>query len=191
MAESPPVHERRQNARHGPTPMEDLLYDSFYSAAVGGSVIAVFYLIFDLIAGQPLYTPSMVGSVWFLNIPPDQATEVRLDMVAYLTLFHFAAFGTLGLMISYIVSKMRRTPQRPIVVTVLIFIWLQAGVVIPPSLVRPGLVEALGFWRLLAGNLLTASAMAAFIWHAHRPSTRTPEAALAEGLDDRRTMTSA
>ena len=43
----------------------DLAYESLYCAAIGGSVIALFFLVIDAVNGQPLFTPSLLGGVLF------------------------------------------------------------------------------------------------------------------------------
>src|SRR5262249_1333713 len=43
----------------------DLAYESLYCAAIGGSVIALFFLVIDAYNGHPLFTPSLLGGVLF------------------------------------------------------------------------------------------------------------------------------
>ena len=89
-------NERRRAGRDIPTKLDDLLYDAFYSAAIGGSVLGLFFLLIDVVAGQPFYTPSLMGSVLFLGMTPEAVTDIRLDLVAYVTMLHMGAFGALG-----------------------------------------------------------------------------------------------
>jgi hypothetical protein len=39
-------------------PLADFLYETFYGGAIGGSILALFFLAVDTLAGQPLFTPS-------------------------------------------------------------------------------------------------------------------------------------
>ena len=103
MEDLPVRSERRQVGRDAPTKLDDLLYDAFYSAAIGGSVLGLFFLLVDVVAGQPFYTPSLMGSVLFLGMTPEAVTDIRLDLVAYVTMLHMGAFGALGLGLSILV----------------------------------------------------------------------------------------
>ncbi|HET9947919.1 MAG TPA: hypothetical protein VFQ22_03220, partial [Longimicrobiales bacterium] len=47
----------------GPTLAEDLAFDAFYGGAIGGSTIALFFLVVDGLQGRPLFTPSLIGHV--------------------------------------------------------------------------------------------------------------------------------
>ena len=53
----------------------DLVYDSFFAGAVGGSAVALFFLFTDLLDGQPLFTPSLIGQVLFQGVPPEEVTR--------------------------------------------------------------------------------------------------------------------
>lgn len=151
----------------GATKTQDLLYDTFYSAAVGGSVTALFFLILDVVAGQALFTPSMIGTVIFTGADPATVTEVRMDMIAYLTLIHFAGFGTLGLGVATLVRNMESLAAHPGIITLFVFLALAAGFFIPAALLFPGLAAEVGIIQILSANALTAVAMAIFLRQAH------------------------
>lgn len=151
----------------GATKTQDLLYDTFYSAAVGGSVTALFFLIYDEIAGQPLFTPSLLGTVVFTGAEPASVSEVRMDMIAYFTLVHFVGFGILGLGVASLVRSMETLAAHPGIITLFIFLALAAGFFGPAALVFPGLAAEVGILQILSANLLTAASMAVFLRRAH------------------------
>jgi len=164
-----PAQERRRYPRHGATVFADLLYDGFYSSAVGGSVLGLFFLLVDSAGGHPFLTPSIMGSVLFLGVPPDAVTEVRLDMVAYFTLIHFTVFGALGMALAVMVYEVELHSRHPGKVMAALFLVLEGGFLASANLLMPGTVAVIGFGRVLVGNLLTALAMAAFMLRSHRP----------------------
>ena len=168
--ENPAVHdERREGEREGPTKLEDLLYDAFYSAAIGGSVLGLFFLLVDTVAGQPFYTPSLMGSVLFLGMTPEAVTEIRLDLVAYFTMIHMGAFGALGIAFSILVYEVELPSHHPARVMALLFLVIEGGFLISANTFMPGVVSAIGFGRILVGNILTATAMALFMLRSHNP----------------------
>ena len=121
-------NERRRAGRDIPTKLDDLLYDAFYSAAIGGSVLGLFFLLVDVVAGQPFYTPSLMGSVLFLGMSPEAVTEVRLDLVAYVTMLHMGAFGVLGLGLSILVYEAELHSHHPTRAVAVLFLVIEGGV---------------------------------------------------------------
>ena len=168
--EHPTVHiERRQGGRDTPTKLDDLLYDAFYSAAIGGSVLGCFFLLVDVVAGQPFYTPSLMGRVLFLGVAPEAVTGVRLDLVAYFTMLHMGAFGALGIAFSVLVYEVELHSHHPARVVGLLFLVIEGGFLISANVFMPGVVAEIGFGRILVGNILTATAMALFMLKSHNP----------------------
>ncbi len=163
------VDERHEEGRDTPTKLDDLLYDAFYSAAIGGSVLGLFFLLVDVVAGQPFYTPSLMGSVLFLGMTPETVTDVRLDLVAYVTMLHMGAFGVLGLGLSVLVYEAEVHSHHPARVVALLFLVIEGGFLISANVFMPGVVAAIGFGRILVGNVLTATAMALFMLKSHNP----------------------
>ena len=161
--------DRRSRERIGPTKLDDLLFDAFYSAAIGGSVLALFFLLVDAMSGQIFQTPSLMGSVLFRGVAPETVTEVHMDMVAYFTMIHMAVFGVLGVLLSVVVYETELHSDHPTRVMVLFFVIVEGGFLVSAQLLMPGVIGAVGFGRILVGNLLTVSAMALFMYQAHHP----------------------
>lgn len=144
------------------------LYETFYGGAIGGSAIALLFLVLDSLAGRPLFTPSAIGTALFIGTAPDVTTEIRLDMVAYYSVVHFGAFLLLG----GVVSKMCRwtglSRSSPVSVTALVFVLLSAAFFGAAGLAMPGIGSTIGIVRVLIANAVTAVAMATFFYLEHR-----------------------
>ena len=148
---------------HRPSRANDLAYGAFYGGALGGSVIAMFFLIMDALRGQALYTPSMMGTALFLDtIVPG----VRIDMVALFSIVHFAAFFALGGVASWLHLTRESVRGRAVVLGATIFGLLTAALFLGNWLLMDGVVAAIGVVEVLIANALTAVAMAAFITKA-------------------------
>ncbi len=154
-------------ARSGDEPLADLLYDAFYGAAVGGSTIAIFFLVVDLIAGHPLFTPSLIGTVLVTGADAAAVTEVRLDMVAYFSAAHFGSFLALGAVVSLMCRWTGLSKTSPRAVVAVVFTLLTAGFLVGGRLLIPGVGAVIGLPAILAANLVTAFSMAAFLKWAH------------------------
>lgn len=147
----------------------DLVYDSVYSGAIGGSVVALFFLIVDAANGQPLYTPSLMGSVLFGGGAAEAASGVRLDMVGYYSAVHFLIFGAAGTLVSFLVHEVELHARHPGEVLLLIFVVLEGGFFMAALVLMPGVMSQLGAFRVAMANLLAAGGMGAFLLKEHNP----------------------
>jgi hypothetical protein len=146
-----------------PSRANDLAYGAFYGGALGGSVIAIFFLIADTIQGQALYTPSMLGTALFTDtIVPG----VRLDMVALFSVVHFATFFVLGGFASWLRLTWKPLRGSMLGLAGVVFALLTASFFVANWLFLDGVLQTLGMVEVLLANVLTAAVMAAFIGRA-------------------------
>jgi hypothetical protein len=169
MSSSASARERRRFTRQRPTVTADLIYDGFYAAAVGGSVLGLFFLLVDSADGQPFFTPSLMGTVLFTGVPAESVTQVRLDMVAYMTMIHILLFGLLGMAVAILVHEAELHSRHPKEVILALFLVLEIGFVVSANQFMPGVVAMIGFGRIVVANLVTAATMALFILRSHNP----------------------
>ena len=169
MSSSDSARDRRRHPRRRATVTADLIYDGFYAAAVGGSALGLFFLLADSVDGQPFFTPSMMGTVLFTGVTPESVTEVRLDMVAYMTMIHMALFGLLGFAVAILVHEAEVHSRHPKELILVLFLVLEIGFLVSANQFMPGVVAVIGFGRIVVANLVTATTMALFILRAHNP----------------------
>jgi len=146
----------------------DLLFDSFYSGAIGGSAVALFFLVADFASGQPFFTPSLMGSVLFLGVPANAVGDVRLAAVAYYSIAHMFSFALVGTGTSWLVQQVELHSEHPFVSLLVLFAIIEVGFFAAASVVLPGVVAELGVLRVGAANLLAAASMAVFFVLSHR-----------------------
>jgi hypothetical protein len=147
----------------------DLIYESFYSGVLGGSVVALFFLVVDAIGGQPLFTPSLMGSVLFSGASAETVSGVRLDMVAWYSLVHFATFAALGTGMTLLVYEVGLHSRHPLLVLVALFAVFEVGFAVAAGLLMPGVMARLGPMTVAAANLLAAGVMGGYLLHEHHP----------------------
>lgn len=146
---------------------EDFLYDSFYSASIGASAVALFFLAIDSIQGQPFFTPSLLGAVMFQGAEAASVSDVRLDMVAYYSAIHMLAFGLLGGLLAFLVHEVELHAKHPVQIFLLFFLVFEGGFLVASHLFMPGVNEVLGYFRIFLANLFAAGVMAAFLYQSH------------------------
>lgn len=164
--------DRRRGPRPAPSFWGDFLYDAFYGGAMGGSAVALVSVVIDAVRFEPLFTPSLLGSVLFLGADPATVTEVNLEMVALFTLVHFFVFGVLGLLMSGLVQRLHELALHPVVVSVTVFVILHGAFVTTDAVLMEGVVEVIGFWWIALVNATAGVAMGLFLLNAHRDSDK-------------------
>lgn len=168
-AHHPADGEQQPLARQRPSLTADLAYDAFFGGGIGGSTIALFFLVMDVLEGRALYTPTMMGAVLFERVAASSVETVRLDMVAFFSVFHFATFALLAAGLSYVSRASRAVEGHFLVMAAIVFSVLTAVILVADWLFMPGVVEALGYGQVMIANALTGLAMGAFMKWSHRP----------------------
>jgi len=156
-------------ARKSSVPVSHILYDAFGAGSTGGSIVALFFLLLDTIQGRTFFTPSLMGTVLFTSTPAQSVAGVRMDMVAYYTLVHFAVFGILGGVVAILLRQVELHSRHPAVMLVTIFLLTEVAFVAAAATLMPGVVAVVGAPKIVAANLLGAAGMASFLLATHRP----------------------
>ncbi|MGE0158387.1 MAG: hypothetical protein AB7T31_03180 [Gemmatimonadales bacterium] len=160
---------RQALARRRPSLTADLVYDAFFGGGIAGSAIALFMLVVDALEGQPLHTPAMMGAVLFDRVAASSVETVRLDMVSYFSIVHFATFAVLAVALSYVARRSRAIEGHLLVMAAIVFAVLTAVLLVADWVFMPGVVATIGYGQALAANALTGLALAAFMKWSHRP----------------------
>lgn len=148
--------------------LADILYETFFGGAIGGSILALFFVVVDAVQGQPLFTPSALGTAFFTEATASSDAEIRLDMVAYFSVVHLAAFLLIGFGLAIAYRRLGSYARRPTVMTALTFAVLTGGFVAVGAVLAPGVIGVIGLHWIAVGNLLTAIGLIAFMEWAHR-----------------------
>ncbi len=158
----------------------DIAYDTFYAGAVGGSIVALFFLFFDIAGGHPpLFTPNLIGSVLFLGADPLSDPGIRYEIVALFALIHFAGFALIGLLVALADQAFKlhqRTPVAAVVSVFLVNLLCFGGA----AVFVPGLIARIGAPFVVGANVLAAIGMMLAVAYGHR---RGAERAVARAED--------
>jgi len=130
------------------------------AGVTGAAVIALFFLLIDLLAGRPLWTPTALGSQLFLGQTLTADAEPRLALVAAYTIVHGIVFIGLGLIAAIAVGdRARLRPRGALAVGAAIFIGVEAFFLAVTGAFAPGLMATVGTGKVAFANLLAATAM--------------------------------
>lgn len=73
-------------------PVDDVLAQGLAGGVLAGAVVAAWFLIVDLIQGQPFHTPAVLAYFFFHR----EALTVTAPLVVFFTVLHLSVFAMLG-----------------------------------------------------------------------------------------------
>lgn len=131
---------------------------------LGGTAVALWFAIIDLIQGKLLATPIMLGtwlgSLFLTNDVPGSAAA----FLGY-TLFHYVAFIVVGIGFAWVVNGAERVPSVIIGLLGLLAlfeVWWVGGT----YLLSRGFGE-LTWLQVFIANIIGAGVMALYLWRQH------------------------
>src|SRR5437867_6224992 len=145
----------------------DIMLDGLFSAAIGALTVALSFLILDLAAGRPLFTPALLGTVLLHGgaAAAQGVTVAPLEVAAY-TAFHFVVFIVLGLLVAWLMSLFEKFPIMFFVLLVLA-LCLQVGFFVLNITLGATLTGQLKPWTVVVANVLAAAGMVVYQWRRH------------------------
>jgi hypothetical protein len=152
----------------------DLFREGTTVGVLGGSVVALWFLVVDLAAGQALETPGALGAALFGGVVAGRAAAV----IGY-TLFHYAAFVAVGLVAAF---STRLAERQPVVLALfaVLFVVFQVGFYGMTAVLHMSQILGQLTWLQIAiGNVLATMAMGTYLWRAHPAISRNLQIALA------------
>lgn len=133
---------------------------------LGAAVVAVWFLLFDVMRGEPFFTPGALGSAIFLGASSVTQVAVSAWTVGGYTVVHLAAFVVTGFVAAAIAVQAEETP--PLVLgAILLFVAFEAFFLGLLAMVAEFLLGPLAWWSIAVGNVLATVAMGYYLWKKH------------------------
>jgi hypothetical protein len=142
------------------------------AGVVGAGVVALWFLVLDVgMRGLPFFTPSLLGSIIFAGLGPEQVTGLNGAAIFAYTGLHGILFLGAGIMLAWMFSQFERNPQVGFVL-LLLFVMFEAILWGVGVSMIPALAGAVGAWAILVANVASAVAMFAFLLRRHPRTAR-------------------
>lgn len=140
--------------------------EGFAAGLIGAGSVAAWFMIVDLIAGRPFFTPAVLGSAAFHGLRDPATVIIGPQAVLAYTALHLLLFLFVGLVAAAMVSEAKRSPQ---VLWLLaeFFIVFEFGFYAAVAIVFAPLLAALAWINVAVGNLIAALGMGYYLWRAH------------------------
>jgi hypothetical protein len=144
-----------------------VLREGVIAGVIGATCVAVWFFVVDIATGHPLFTPTTLGRALlsFFRPSPEMGSPA-LYILSY-TLFHYAAFIAVGIVAAGIVTWGGH--ERALILGfVILFVAFEVGFYWFVALLQhASALGGLAWPQVMVGNLISAAAMGAYIWHVH------------------------
>ncbi len=140
--------------------------EGILAGVIGATVVAVWFLIVDAIAGSILFAPAALGSAIFFGATSAAQVTIDFTTVAGYTLLHYVAFVIVGLVAA---AAVRGTEDSPPLVLglALLFVVAETLFIGLVAIAANWILGAFAWWAIALGNILAAVGMGAYLWKAH------------------------
>ena len=91
-----------------------LYQEGMMAGTCGAATLSLWFLIFDMLAGHPLYTPHVLGTALFTGgweVVPSAQVEFSLGIVVAFTGLHWLAFALIGGLASRLLGLAEHNPN--------------------------------------------------------------------------------
>jgi len=146
-----------------------LSQEGIIAGACGAATITLWFLLLDVWAGHPLYTPNMLGTALFKGgsgFMPSAPIELSLGIVGAFTALHWLAFGLIGALASLLLDLAEQNPNLGFGV-LLCFVLATEGLMGGAMMFAEPVLHALAWQSVLVGNLIAVGAMGGYLWRRH------------------------
>lgn len=151
----------------------NLLGEGSTLGVIGALTVAGWFLILDLIAHRPFFTPSVLGQIILFGKSNPSPTPVP-EAIALYSFVHFAAFIGLGILVTQLVHLAARDSVFRFALLIL-FVVFEVFFYAFTYVFFEGTRQAFPWWSMLAANTLSALAMGLYIWIRHPALRQSPD----------------
>ena len=143
--------------------------EGIIAGTCGAATITFWFVLLDMWAGHPLYTPHMLGTALFKGVGwlmPAAHVELSLGIVGAFTALHWLIFELLGALASVLLVLAEHNPNLGFGV-LLCFVLSAEGLVGGAMMFAEPVLHALAWQSVLLGHLVAAGAMGGYLWRRH------------------------
>jgi hypothetical protein len=137
------------------------------AGVIGAFVVAVWFFGYDLAAGRMFHIPTMLGAMVFRGAAQAVDTPVTYSLVLGYSVLHFTAFVAFGVVIALLLAASELEPFLLLGVF-LLFAVFEVFFVGFVTVMNLSVLDELGWWQIVAGNILALLAMSAYFLRGHR-----------------------
>jgi hypothetical protein len=143
------------------------LKDGITAGLLGAAGVAVWFLVVDMIAGQPFATPDFLGRAIFGVLGRGIQGHDTAYFVAAYTVFHVVAFCIAGVVASTLITASRKAPQFTAGLALLFAVFEVGFYFLALMLSSANILGSLAWYQIGAANLLAAGLSGGYLLKRH------------------------
>ncbi len=143
-----------------------VLREGVMTGLIGAATVALWFLIYDVWRGKPLFTPALLGTVIFYGIGSPANVNIAAGLVIGYSIVHVLAFIGFGIVAACMLMASEREPAI-LIAFVSLFAAFEIFFFVVLRTLSQAILGTLGWWAILAGNLLASIAMLWFLVRGH------------------------
>jgi len=159
----------------------NFLREGLITGFIGATAIAIWFLIVDTISGRPFYTPIFLGKGVVSVLGKNMMGDTDFTHLLGYTIFHYAAFFIVGIILTVIVHQAERTPGI-LAGALVAFVMMTVGFYMIAAVFVHSALGQIAWVQIFLSNLLSAGLMLGYTWRKHPKLDRQLKQAL-EGTD--------
>ncbi|HEY5218381.1 MAG TPA: hypothetical protein VIJ16_01170 [Gemmatimonadaceae bacterium] len=144
-----------------------ILREGSVAGVLGATSVAVWFFLVDVVLRHPFQTPIELGRGFFTLF--GQTTNGNTDLLVMIgyTVFHYAAFIALGLVVATVVHWAEKQPTVLAGAMILFIVFEVAFYAISSAFSAIPVLGVLAWYDVAVGNLIAAITMGWYMWRAH------------------------
>ena len=143
-----------------------LFTEAFIAGIIGYAVVALFYVIWNILAGRhPLHTAATLGQ-GIARTPVTGDSVIAFGPIVAYNAVHLIVFLVIGLIAAWLVFATEKVPQFWFVGVLIFVTALMASIALVVTYSVP-ISEALPWWSIVTANLVAAILMGAYLIKTH------------------------
>src|SRR5213593_3603487 len=139
-----------------------ILREGFIAGLIGAALVALWFLVVDVIAGRPFFTPAMLGSAVFWGVHDPSQVVIEYSRIIGYSMIHVSAFVVVGCIAAALAAEVEVAPPTLFLVVVA-FCFFEFGFYILIALLARPLLGALAWWNVAVGNAIAAFGMGYYL----------------------------
>src|SRR5262245_12456303 len=143
----------------------------------GASVVALWFMLYDLAAGVPFRTPALLGAALFEGLREPSLLHITTAGVLKYTVVHGVAFVVFGLAAAGLFALVDQE-RRVLFAVFMLFCCFEVSFALLLMMLAERLLEDISLWAILGANLLAAVVMLGILFRRHQ---RAPSELLTVG----------
>ena len=149
-----------------------IMREGFIAGLIGAGLVALWFLIVDVIAGRPFFTPAMLGSAVFWGVRDPALVVVEYSRIIGYTMIHVSAFIIVGTIAALLAAEVEVAPPT-LYLLVVFFAIFEFGFYVTVAILAQPLLGSLAWWNVAIGNAIAAFGMGFYLWRVHPKIAQT------------------